>query len=248
MAGSDYVQSVTRAIDIVESLARTGGAGVQDLARELALEPSTVQNLLRTLGHRSWVTGSGKPAVYQVGTALIAAMQAIAGDSLLGRARRAMREAQAVAVTGLTYTCTERRGLDISGVLFLTPDGRFSDPNIEIMPPYSKPSTLAYQAFGTPEFLRAFRHRWQFYSFNGGVWPDEAALDAFLATSREQGLVLLPRGISANELSAAAPVFSVNGDVVATLGVYGPLPSDTNISIILDALKRAAISTSSMER
>jgi DNA-binding IclR family transcriptional regulator len=50
------VQSVGRALDILEALGRTeGGLGVTELARRLELKPPTVHNLLRTLTARGYV-------------------------------------------------------------------------------------------------------------------------------------------------------------------------------------------------
>jgi IclR family acetate operon transcriptional repressor len=52
----DGVQSVIKALDLLEALAEAGGQlGLSDLAAELALPPPTIHRLVRTLLARSFV-------------------------------------------------------------------------------------------------------------------------------------------------------------------------------------------------
>lgn len=52
------IQSVHRALDILEAIARAGDLGASELSRELGLAVSTVHNLVRTLAARNYVIGT----------------------------------------------------------------------------------------------------------------------------------------------------------------------------------------------
>lgn len=240
MAGSDYVQSVTRAIDIIEALSRQGGLDVDELARQLQLGSSTVQNLLRTLAHRQWVAKEGKPALYRPGPALVAALRMLDTEPFLARARRVMLAAQG-ALVGLqmTLTLSERDGLDIKARMRLLPSGRFEPTDTEVLPPYRKPSPLTYQAFGDAAFNEAFRRRWPFYDFSEARWANHQALDTFLDASRKRGAVVLGSEEEA-KFSAACPVFSARREVIATVGVFGPYGEAAQRERTLSVLKQAA--------
>jgi IclR family acetate operon transcriptional repressor len=60
------VQSVTRALAVLERLALSGAAGVNELARELDLAPSTVQRLLGTLSDAGVVEQDPADRSYRV--------------------------------------------------------------------------------------------------------------------------------------------------------------------------------------
>ena len=61
------VQSVARALDILELLGRLGPTGVSDIARQLDLHVATVHNLLRTLAGRHYLLNDG--GQYRLGPA-----------------------------------------------------------------------------------------------------------------------------------------------------------------------------------
>lgn len=238
MAGSDYVQSVMRAIDIVETIAYEGGSSVEELAQRLQLEPSTVQNLLRTLAHREWVTRTGKPPAYRPGEALVAMLRTVECETLIVRARRVMQEAlHALHGVQVTITFSERDKFNIYSRLRLHPDGRFERMNAEALPPYQKPSPLVYQAFGDAAFNEAFRQCWRFHDFNHDLWASCEALDAFLEESRKQGVVAIEE---TERFAAACPVYDARREVIATLGAFAPHSEDHHRTAIIETIKAAA--------
>lgn len=238
LAGSDYVRAVMRAIDIVEMIAHLGGSSVEELASRLRLEPSAVQNLLRTLAHREWVTKTGKPATYRPGPALEAMLRTLESETLIVRARRMMQEArQALQGMQVTFTFSERDKFNIQSRLRLHPDGRFERMNVESLPPYQKPSSLVYQAFGDAAFNKAFRECWRFRDFNHGLWSDLTALDAFLEESRRLGVVVIDE---TDRFAAACPIFDARREVIATLGAFAPNSENHHRALIIETLKTAA--------
>lgn len=69
------VQSLTRALDLLEALGRLGEARLSDLAEEAGLHPSTVHRLLGTLSARDFVAQDGRSGRYRLGGAVIALAQ-----------------------------------------------------------------------------------------------------------------------------------------------------------------------------
>lgn len=69
-AGS-LVQSVDRAVSVLEILARRGEAGVTEIARELGVHKSTAFRLLGVLAGRDLVEQPGERGKYRLGTGII---------------------------------------------------------------------------------------------------------------------------------------------------------------------------------
>jgi DNA-binding IclR family transcriptional regulator len=63
----DSVQSLERALDLLEALAAGGELGVTELANRTGLVPSTTHRLLHTLTGRGWVTQSAATGRYLLG-------------------------------------------------------------------------------------------------------------------------------------------------------------------------------------
>ena len=63
----ESVQSLERAFDLLEELARAGELGVTELANRTALVPSTVHRLLHTLAKRGYVSQSSDSGRYLLG-------------------------------------------------------------------------------------------------------------------------------------------------------------------------------------
>src|ERR1700689_5497768 len=70
-AGSGAVQSVDRAVAILEILARDGEAGVSEVARELGVHKSTASRLLAALDRRELVTQDRARGRFRLGEGLV---------------------------------------------------------------------------------------------------------------------------------------------------------------------------------
>ena len=70
-ARRDSVQSIERALDLLESLADGGEVGVTDLASRTGLVPSTAHRLLHTLAQRGYVAQSTETGRYLLGYKLV---------------------------------------------------------------------------------------------------------------------------------------------------------------------------------
>jgi DNA-binding IclR family transcriptional regulator len=85
------VQSVDRAIAVLEILARDGHAGVSDIAEEMGIHKSTVSRLLGSLVSREMVHQNSDRGKYQLGFGILRLASAIPGrQSLVQEARPVM--------------------------------------------------------------------------------------------------------------------------------------------------------------
>src|SRR6476659_5073621 len=71
VATTSTVQSVDRAVSILEILARTGEAGVTDIARELGVHKSTAFRLVAALERRDLVEQIAGRGKYRLGTGIL---------------------------------------------------------------------------------------------------------------------------------------------------------------------------------
>lgn len=72
---SSSVQSLLRALDLLEALGRRGDSRLGELAHEVGLHPSTAHRLLGTLSERGFVTQDRRTARYRLGYAVLALAQ-----------------------------------------------------------------------------------------------------------------------------------------------------------------------------
>src|SRR6266699_4668511 len=70
-SGSGPVQSVDRAVAILEILARDGEAGVTEVARELDVHKSTASRLLAALDRRELVTQDAARGKFRLGVGIV---------------------------------------------------------------------------------------------------------------------------------------------------------------------------------
>src|SRR5690349_11716882 len=87
-AGHGGVQSVDRALAVLEILARDGHAGVSDIAEEMGIHKSTVSRLLGSLVGREMVHQNSERGKYQLGFGILRLASVIPGRlSLVHEAR-----------------------------------------------------------------------------------------------------------------------------------------------------------------
>lgn len=82
------VQSVDRAITVLEILSRTGGAGVSEVAEEMGVHKSTASRLLASLDHRGMVQQNHERGKYQLGFSILRLASSIPGQLSLVREAR----------------------------------------------------------------------------------------------------------------------------------------------------------------
>ena len=87
------VQSVDRALQILDILAREGDAGVSEIAEEMGVHKSTVSRLVGSLVGRELVRQNSERGKYQLGFGILRLASSIPGRlSVVRRGQRDFRE------------------------------------------------------------------------------------------------------------------------------------------------------------
>lgn len=216
------VQSVDRAIEAMEILARDGWTGVTELARELDIHKSTVFRLLSTLERRGIVEQHGGTQKYRLGFTLVRLAGAVRGPLDLTEAARdicerlsietdetvnlAVLEGREVVNIHQVNLSTSRVGVDWLGShtsLHGTSSGKV---------------LLAH----LPSKRRDGLLRGELESFTDRTITDRDALTLELDQVEAHGFATTREELEEGLNAAAAPVRGADGTVVACVSVSGP--------------------------
>ncbi|GAA4025328.1 IclR family transcriptional regulator [Streptomyces plumbiresistens] len=89
------MQSVLRALDVLEAVARSQPVGISALARSLGIPKATVHRIMRTLGEAGWLAPQGPPGEQRwilTARALAVGARVMTQDDLRERARPVLAE------------------------------------------------------------------------------------------------------------------------------------------------------------
>jgi IclR family transcriptional regulator, acetate operon repressor len=233
MAGSDTVQSVERALDIVERVAAAaGGVSLPELAEAMALPTSTVHNLARTLAGRGYLVKRARPPRYELGPTVAALAAQTARHAVWRLGETAVRKVAAACPEG-TVVLAHWEGREVAVALRMHPSrpGVVERPSHRALAPYNSASAMVMQAFLPPEQLHELRRLYPFAEDGAAVWSSEAALAACLAEVRHAELACLRRLTEGRRwLSCAVPVFTARQELAASLGVSIPLAKGQSLA------------------
>jgi IclR family transcriptional regulator, KDG regulon repressor len=213
------VQSVARSMAVLERLALSGGAGVQELARDLGLAPSTVQRLVGALVEVGLVEQVPLDRSYRVTLRLFQWGQApLRRLGLREVAKPFLQELSAEA--GETIALGVLDDAHVMHVEWI-PARHLVQPRVGIgerIPAHTSSlgrCLLAWQ----PEPRRG-ELTWASVKADGRG-SDPGALEAALAEVRERGYALVADS-PPNICTVAAPVWDAHQVVVGAIGVGGP--------------------------
>ena len=240
------VQSVDRAVAILEILARDGEAGVTEVARELGVHKSTASRLLAALDRRELVSQDTARGRFRLGVGLVR----LAGAA--GRSLDVVQESRPVCralarQVGETVNLAILSGRDalyldqVAGPAALSPHN-WAGQRIPLHATSDGKVLLAYLSQAelagclTPP-LRRFTDRTI-------TTLDE--LSPVLAEVRQRGFATAVDELEAGLTAIAAPVRNEEGRVVASISASGPsfrIPAD-RIGQVAESVRRAAAEVS----
>jgi IclR family transcriptional regulator, acetate operon repressor len=216
------IQSVDRAISVLELLAEHGQAGITEIADELGVHKSTVSRLISVLENRGLVEQLGERGKYALGFGL--ARLAAAGTRRLdlttlsqpvcAELARQLGETVNVAVLHDRAAITISQGLGPATVAVQNRVGQRT-------PLHASPSgqvLLAYLDEASRDGLLDKPLR----RFTPHTVTSPAALADALARVRRDGYAVSFEQQEAGLHAVAVPVFDARGAVVAALSVSGP--------------------------
>jgi DNA-binding IclR family transcriptional regulator len=219
VSGNHLVQSVTRALDILESAARSeDGVTLQELSRVLDLKPPTVHNLARTLTVRRLLEKVPNPTRYRLGGVVRELADFQMRSGLLRRAPDVLRRLSE-ELGGANVVLAQSFNGEVFRVVIIRSErpGMIERPRGDLMHPYTTASAMLFQACWSQEELGAYRRRHPFPEYGADVWGSEEKYEALLRRTRRQHYAALHME-RLGFFTVAAPVVSPGGQLLAALG------------------------------
>ena len=190
MPGNELVQSLVRALDILECVSRSpNGVRLSDVGAELGLNTTTAYNLMRTLSERGYLQKDSLSR-YRLGSAVTELVLQERSRLLIQSAGAQLLKISAVlprCVAGLTELCDSH----LRTILRVSPERRnvLQYPMGVTLPLYSSCTGLAFlmQSVYAPGLFSS----WPFEEHGSNFWRSWENLETFLNISRKQGYVTM---------------------------------------------------------
>jgi DNA-binding IclR family transcriptional regulator len=236
------VQSVDRAVAILEILARDGEAGVTEVARELGVHKSTASRLLAALDRRDLVTQDTARGKFRLGVGIVRLAGAASARLDVVQESRPVCRALAQEV-GETVNLAVLSGRDVlyldqaAGPAALSPHN-WAGQRIPLHATSDGKVLLAY----LPEDERAAHLAPPLARFTARTITDIAQFAGLLAETRQRGFGTAVDELEAGLTAIAAPVRDAEGTVIASVSASGPsfrIPAE-RIPALATAVRRAA--------
>jgi DNA-binding IclR family transcriptional regulator len=236
------IQSVDRAVAILEILARDGEAGVTEVARELDVHKSTASRLLAALDRRELVTQDAARGRFRLGIGIVRLAGAVGRRLDVVQESRPVCRALAKEV-GETVNLAILSGRDAlyldqaAGPAALSPHN-WAGKRIPLHATSDGKVLLAYLSEAelagclTPPLQR----------FTDRTITSLAEFPRLLAEVRRRGYAIAVDEFEAGLTAVAAPVRDAGGDVAASVSASGPsfrIPAD-RIPAMAESVRRAA--------
>jgi DNA-binding IclR family transcriptional regulator len=219
--GTATVQSVDRALTILELLARDGEAGVTEIAAGLGVHKSTAFRLLVTLEVHRLVEQVGDRGRYRLGVGnLRLAGATTARLDLVTEARPVCR--QLAADTGETVNITVRSETSALYLDQVAGSSALQSHNWvgQHIPLHATSNgKVLLSELSDVELKAALR---ELPRFTDATIVARARLRDELAKVREDGYALAVDELELGLTAAAAPIRSAHGDIIASMSISGP--------------------------
>ncbi|MBA3950718.1 MAG: IclR family transcriptional regulator [Rubrobacter sp.] len=216
------VQSLERALDILEVLGRSDGElGISEIGLSVGLANGTVHRLLSTLTRRGYARQVSDSRKYTLGPRAIT-LASSSRERLGPLARPFLRELMEVSRESANLAA-----LDRNSVVYIeqVPAPRmvrmFTEPGNRV-PAHASGTGKVLLAFQPPEALKAMLGRSGLARFTPHTITDMDRFLEELELIRERGYATDYEEIEEGVRCVAAPVSGVEGRVVAAISISGP--------------------------
>jgi DNA-binding IclR family transcriptional regulator len=216
------VQSVDRALLVLEIIAARGQAGVTEIAAELGVHKSTVSRLIAVLEARGYVEQLSDRGKYRLGFAI--ARLARSGSAQLNLARQSQHACDVLAAdVGETVNLALLDDRRIVNIVEATAPAEISVRTWvgQSCPAHATSSGKVLLAGLAPEEVRT-RLGPRLDTFTATTVATIADLETELAEVRESGWASVEEELEIGLNAVAAPVYDNTAEVVAALSVSGP--------------------------
>jgi DNA-binding IclR family transcriptional regulator len=229
MPHSELVQSLLRAVDVIELIAQSErGLSLGEVCNSLGLKQPTAHNLIRTLVARDFVEKTSSPVRYRLGSAVIRLAEERASHSVVRQASmivqdlferlRAYLPAKLHPEEEATISFSQHVGGEVVMLLRL----RMQRPGVlerpkRVMSAYQSATPICFQAFWSPEEREEYRRLHPFLEQGVQVWKTRDRFEIFLSRVRALGYAqppIFPRG----QFRVAVPVWGEGHRLIGVLG------------------------------
>jgi DNA-binding IclR family transcriptional regulator len=224
VAEQPRVQSLERALDLLEALAGTDELGVSDIAARTGLVPSTAHRLLGTLVARGYAAQNPATGRYMIGYKLLELTSGL--QDRLARLRAAARP-HLEAIQEQTGETTNLVVLEGRSVVYIdsvsgTRSVRLITEIGRAIPAHTSGAGKALLAWRSPEELAALLDGVELIAATPHTLTTLEDLQADLARIRERGYATDNEEHEPGVACVATPVLDRSGKAIAAISISGP--------------------------
>ena len=223
MAG-ETVQSVERALDILQCFAEDKSEWrLVELSNKIGLSPSTTHRILNTLLSRGYIEQDEKLERYRIGSQLFMMSGSILNNSNLRNVARPLLEKLSLQTEETVHLCV------LNGYEVFYLDKLFGPQSVSIISRVGQTLPAYVSGVGKVLLANLSEDRLDDYirhliikRFTPNTITDADSLVQHLAKVREQGYAIDNQELEIGLVCVAAPVFKLDGQVIASISVSGP--------------------------
>lgn len=218
------VQSVDRAVSVLEILAQRGEAGVSEVAADIGVHKSTAFRLLAALEERELVEQTQDRGKYRLGFGILRLASAVPGQLDVIHQARAICE-QLAAHVGETVNIAVRRSHFVVNIDQARGPSAVATHNWvgELTPLHATSSGKVLLAYMTPEERRKALAESGLERLTPHTITSQRDLDAQVEAAARDGYASSIEELEEGLNAVAAPVRDHTGRVIAALSVSGPV-------------------------
>ncbi|MGW5479488.1 IclR family transcriptional regulator [Streptomyces sp. NPDC004008] len=222
-SSSGGVQSVDRAISVLEILAQRGEAGVSEVAAEIEVHKSTAFRLLGALEARGLVEQSGERGKYSLGFGIVRLAGAVTGRIDITQQGRPVCErlAESIGETVNIAVMQERYAINlyqVRGQAAVTAHNWVG----QLTPLHATSSGKIMLAHLSAEERAALLTDAGLKKLTPRTISSKAKLEKNLAEARERGYAWTLEELEIGLHAMAAPIRGREGEVIASISASGP--------------------------
>ncbi len=222
-SGNGGVQSVDRALYVLELLARRGEAGVTELASDIGVHKSTVSRLLAALEERELVEQAFERGKYRLGFGILRLANAVSGRLDVTRQGREVCERLALEVGETVNIAVLRSEYAVNVDQARGPSAIGTHNWVgELTPLHATSSGKVLLAFMSADARRDLVTQAGLQRFTEHTITSPGKLEAQLRDVTQDGYVVSLEELEEGLNAVAAPIRDHVGGVIAALSVSGP--------------------------
>jgi len=217
------VQSVDRAISVLEILAQRGEAGVSEVAVDIGVHKSTAFRLLAALEERELVEQTQERGKYRLGFGILRLASAVPGQLDVTHQARALSE-QLAAQVGETVNIAVRRSHFVVNIDQARGPSAVATHNWvgELTPLHATSSGKILLAYMAPEERRNMLASAGLARLTPHTITSQRELEAQIDAAARDGYASSVEELEEGLNAVAAPIRDHTGGVIAALSVSGP--------------------------